>query len=273
MITYFFIIKTVQLVKLIMIRNNFLLPLSFLILISPQIISCKKEPSVNDSNGSFYGIWTRLPGPSGDRTDIAIGGIPGEAENRVYMCEKEGSLTPGFFKGTLNGDIIIWDPEYNFPNTQLRLLDGELEFSYPSLSWTIPTLYERGTWGGECGSLGSTNNNSKKLAVGINPTDPDLSYVNILGVTLDNVPIPLTLLNAVITEPNCSSNSYINLGTPQLINQYGEFYTVRVTFSAEGLNGFYTQTDVFNLQSASFTAGCNLFKVVRGPLGYTIGPI
>ncbi len=232
--------------------------------------SCKKDQENGSADTNYYGIWTRLPGPSGDRTDIAIGGIPGEPANRVYMCEKEGSLTPGFFKGTLDGDIINWDPEYNFPYSQLKIIDGELEFSYPTLSWSIPTMYERGTWGGECGNL---TNTTKKLAVGLDLSDPDFSYVTILGVSIDNVPIPITLLNSVTTQPDCSSNSFVTLGNPLQSNQNGDYYVVRVTFSAEGLNGFYTQTDDFVHYKYYFADGCNSYKVIRGPLGYTIAPI
>ena len=233
--------------------------------------SCKKDQENESTDTNYYGIWTRLPGPSGDRTDIAIGGIQGEPANRVYMCEKEGSLTPGFFKGTLDGDIINWDPEYNFPYSQLKIIDGELEFSYPTLSWSIPTMYERGTWGGECGNL---TNTTKKLAVGLNPTDPELSWATILGVTIDNIPIPLTILNSGTAQPDCSSNSFVTLGTPEYVGPNGErLYSVRVTFSAEGLNGYYTQTDLFRHPENSFSNNCNIYKVVRGPLGFTINPI
>lgn len=110
--------------------------------------------STTTGDDNFNGIWTRIIGASGDETDIAIGNIPGEPDNRVYMCEKEGSATPGLFKGTISGNIITWDKAYNLPDSHLKRIGDNMEFSYPSVSSSIPTMYKKGSWNGYCATLG-----------------------------------------------------------------------------------------------------------------------
>jgi hypothetical protein len=117
-----------------------------LILISITLNSCEK----NDAKSAIEGTWVRLPGPSGDRTDLAIGGIPGEPSNRVYMCEKKGSNTAGFYKGTYSSNTIVWDAVYNLPNFSVKIVDNELELD---CNVCLPTKYQKGTWSGECGPL------------------------------------------------------------------------------------------------------------------------
>src|SRR5690349_16846740 len=72
-------------------------------------------------------VWVRIIGASGDKTELAIGGIDGEPANRVYMCELKGSTVAGLYKGILTSDNMIdWDD--NIPNTYLRIKGSELEF-------------------------------------------------------------------------------------------------------------------------------------------------
>jgi hypothetical protein len=111
------------------------------------------EGTNNNNNSSLKGVWTRLPGPSGDRTDLAIGGIEGESSERVYMCEKQGSTAAGLYKGYIDGHYITWDAEYGLPDTYIEIVGGKLEFSYPDCSFCLVTDYERGSWGGDCGLL------------------------------------------------------------------------------------------------------------------------
>jgi len=130
--------------------------LLFLMLASVTIISCEDEDEENTgggNNSSFAGVWTRLPGPSGDRTDLAIGGIDGESSDRVYMCEKKGSTAAGLYKGYIDGSYITWDSEYGLPDTYLEIVNGTLEFSYPACEVCLVTDYKKGSWGGDCGSL------------------------------------------------------------------------------------------------------------------------
>lgn len=132
---------------------------SFLLLLftSVLVVSCEddsdEDTNNNNNGGSFGGVWTRLPGPSGDRTDLAIGGIDGESSDRVYMCEKKGSTAAGLYKGYIDGNIITWDSEYGLPYTYVEIVDGILEFSYPECDVCLVTDYKKGSWGGDCGEL------------------------------------------------------------------------------------------------------------------------
>lgn len=132
---------------------------SFLCLLfaSILVVSCEDdsdEDTNNNNNGGAYGgVWTRLPGPSGDRTDLAIGGIDGESSDRVYMCEKHGSTAAGLYKGYIDGNVITWDSEYGLWDTHLDVVNGILEFSYPDCDVCLVTDYKSGSWGGDCGDL------------------------------------------------------------------------------------------------------------------------
>ncbi|MBK6381424.1 MAG: hypothetical protein IPF72_17810 [Chitinophagaceae bacterium] len=107
------------------------------------------------------GTWVRLPGPSGDRTDLAIGGIANEPANRVYMCEKRGSTAAGFYKGTYSNGVITWDSQYNFPDYTATVDGSQLVID---CNVCLPTYYDVGSWSGECGPL---ENTSKKLLLAL----------------------------------------------------------------------------------------------------------
>lgn len=110
---------------------------------------CEEDDEESGNGGSFGGVWVRTQGASGDETDIAIGGIAGEPNNRVYMCEWQGSV--GLYKGYIDGNTITWDN--GMADAHVRMVGSQLEFSYPSLEWSIPTLYNSGSWSNHCGSL------------------------------------------------------------------------------------------------------------------------
>jgi len=114
--------------------------------------ACSDEDE--NSTSPYAGTWVRIVGASGDRTDIAIGGISGEDNDRVYMCEKQGSSVAGLYKGTLSGNTIYWDSEYNLPSADLSIEGGDLVLDYTSCSQCLPTTYVKGSWSGEC-TLGS----------------------------------------------------------------------------------------------------------------------
>jgi hypothetical protein len=130
------------------------------LLLSIFIVGCESDDEeLGGGTNSLYGVWVRTNGPSGDETEIAIGGISGEPENRVYMCESVG--TTGLYKGYLNGNIISWDN--GMADARVVLVGNQLEFDYPSLDYIIPTLYNRGSWSGDCddsGGGGSTTGNA-----------------------------------------------------------------------------------------------------------------
>jgi len=236
--------------------------ISALILATTLFFSCtKEEDNTNNSGGSLNGIWVRTEGASGDETDIAIGNIPGEPQNRVYMCEYVGTV--GLYKGYLNGSTITWDNEYGLPDASIRRVGAQLEFSYPSVSWSIPTLYNSGQWSSHCGSL---DNSSIKLAVGLNNSLEPSATIN--SVTIDGHPVPLTLLNSVTTMPDCDSpNSYLTLPEPAQSNSNGGYYLVNVTFTMEGVSGWYTQTHTTAHYIYSFNSNsCNIYQVGRNGL-------
>ena len=130
---------------------------TFLFIISFCFLGCEKESDSNNSNNSLSGVWVRTDGPSGDETDIAIGNITGEPENRVYMCESQGSV--GLYKGYINGNTITWDSEYGLPDASVKKVGSQLEFYYPSVSFSVPTLYDSGSWSNNCGELEDTPKN------------------------------------------------------------------------------------------------------------------
>lgn len=143
---------------------NILNRIALLFIIS-LFFSCETEetPSDDGKNSvdvpSVQGVWVRTLGASGDRTDIAIGGIANEPSNRVYMCEYKGVV--GLYKGYLNGSTITWDATHGLPNASAKKVGAQLEFYYPSVSGSLPTLYDRGSWSNRCGSLqGGDNNNA-----------------------------------------------------------------------------------------------------------------
>jgi hypothetical protein len=120
------------------------------------ILSCEKTD--DDTSSGYKGTWVRAIGASGDETDIAIGNITGESENRVYMCEWRGAV--GLYKGTINGDIIHWDATYGLPDAQVGLESGRLTFYYPSVASSLKTYYDDGTWSSHCGPLAGSGSGS-----------------------------------------------------------------------------------------------------------------
>src|SRR6185436_12122936 len=127
-------------------------------------ISCDLGLSPEEENLPIEGVWVRIIGASGDKTELAIGGIDGEPANRVYMCELKGSTAAGLYKGILTSDnTIIWDNP-NLPKTYVSIKGSELEFDYKCCN-ALPTYYKPGKWTAECGPL---KNTEIKLAVGLN---------------------------------------------------------------------------------------------------------
>lgn len=227
--------------------------LFFVILFLFSFESCESEEESEDIN-SFTGTWVRLPGPSGDRTDIAIGGIAGEPENRVYMCEKKGSLTPGFFKGYLIGSSIVWDPVYKIPVSHDLSIEGS-ELVLNCSSFCDPTYYKRGTWSGFCGPL---KNTVTKIAVGAN--SKEIGDKGVKSITIEGVSCPITILNSTVTSPDCSSYSYI---TTSSFTSMASYYTVKISFIVADVNGGYSRTDESVIYKSDLNNECNTFKVVE----------
>jgi hypothetical protein len=106
----------------------------------------------NNNSGDMNGVWVRIVGASGHRTDLAIGNIPGAPSNRVFMCEKPGSSAAGLYKGYLSGNTITFDAQYGLPTYNVKK-EGNKVIVTPNASSSLPTPYEAGSWGGDCGAL------------------------------------------------------------------------------------------------------------------------
>ena len=214
-------------------------------------------------------VWVRLPGPSGDRTEIAIGGIKNEPANRVYMCEKKGSTAAGFYKGIISSDNVVkWDAEHGLPNTYFSLSNGKLVFDY-RINGSLPTEYEKGSWSGECGPL--ENVPPTKLTVVV-PT----GLTGIQGVTIDGKSVPL--IRAGTASNDCSNPSVtFTLPRPAQTNSNGGYYMVRVTDRTQSVDAggaYKTTTYESAFYTHYFTAGaCNTYKVEWGNMGYTLAPM
>ena len=228
---------------------------SVVLLLSLLLLNNYEKTDTGD-NLDVMGTWVRLPGPSGDRTDLAIGGIANEPANRVYMCEKRGSTAAGFYKGTYSNGVITWDSQYNFPDYTATVDGSQLVID---CNVCLPTYYDVGSWSGECGPL---ENTSKKIAVGIE--NSAYGGISINGVTIENIPCPLTILNTVVTAPDCSSNSYINSPVNSAAPNY---YTVRITYSGIGVNGPYTRVDGHIIYKSDLGFNCNKYKVYLNNAG------
>lgn len=116
-------------------------------------LSCSLQRNNDIDVHEFNGWWETMgAGGSLPKTFIAIGDIPSEPNNRVYMCQWKGSAK--LYKGTLSGDIITWDAVYGIPNAKLVIEDvtnfsKRLILNLPSQSSSI-TLFETHTWSTAC---------------------------------------------------------------------------------------------------------------------------
>ncbi len=219
-----------------------------LILISIMLNSCEKDDPTKDDS-AIEGTWVRLPGPSGDRTDLAIGGITGEPSNRVYMCEKRGSTAAGFYKGTYSNKAIVWDAVYGLPNFSVNIVDNELELD---CNVCLPTKYQKGAWSGECGPIVYA---TKNIAVGL--INNDLTGITVKGLTIDNIITPLQLISGSVTSPDCSSgNSFISVNDDILQHQ---------VITKWSLNGGVDKESYIMIDKSVLTDGCNKFKFRYDP--------
>jgi hypothetical protein len=207
--------------------------------------SCEKLNTNASSSKklTIEGTWVRLPGPSGDRTDLAIGGITGQPDNRVYMCEKKGSTVAGLYKGLYSNNTIIWDAEYGLPNFSVKLIGIELELD---CSVCLPTKYQQGTWSDECGPLTYP---TKNIAVGL--INNDIPGITITGLTIDGIITPLQLIEGSVTSPDCSSaNGHVT------VNSSKSQHLVIVQYLRNGVS--YENGSM--IYSPDLAVTCNQFK-------------
>jgi hypothetical protein len=199
-------------------------------------VTPKDDDDDDDDDNTDTGsgnVWQRFNSPKGYQTDLAIGGIKGEPATRVYMCEHPGSPSAGLYKGTINGTVITWDAVHGLPNAKFYERDGVMRLWFTVGPEDDAGRYKKGTWTSTCGKL---ENSSRKIVVAYKKADtPEFS---ISSVKIENINCPITQLTASVTTPECSTNKFIM--TPAT-SANADYYTVSITYSAEGINGPYNQ--------------------------------
>ncbi len=128
------------------------------------ISSCTKDDKVDKddvsiSGESSFGVWQRYGSPNGYNTDLAVGNIPGEPSNRVYMCEHPGSPTAGLYKGFISGNIITWDASHGLPNAEFKEVGSERTLYFGVGNVADAGKYKKGVWTNTCGVLQYTPKN------------------------------------------------------------------------------------------------------------------
>lgn len=208
------------------------------------------------NNGSKEGVWQRFNSPNGYQTDLAIGNIPGEPANRVYMCEHPGSPSAGLYKGYINGEIITWDAVHGIPDAKFYERDGVMRLWFTVGPEDDAGRYKKGTWTNTCGPLGGGGVTNPKIAVGLDPAELTGS-IAIVSVTIEGKVCPITQLSASMPAPDCINGKYITAPT----SSDPVYLKVKITYSGNGINGPYTKTDESVLLKSELISSCNRYKI------------
>ena len=131
----------------------------FIILLSTMFISSCTKDDESTSGGSAFGVWQRYGSPMGYNPDLAVGNIPGEPSNRVYMCEHPGSPSAGLYKGYISGNIITWDASHGLPNAEFKEVGSERTLYFGVGAIADAGKYKKGIWTNTCGALQYTPKN------------------------------------------------------------------------------------------------------------------
>jgi hypothetical protein len=171
-------------------------------------------------NTSFnpYGIWQRFGSPKGYKTDLAVGNIPGEPANRVYMCEHPGSPSEGLYKGYINGNIITWDSEFGLPNAEFKQVNNYMTLYFNVGLPEDAGKYARGIWTNTCGPLSKENTNENgSIGNVLFWTASDLGCGDI-QVTIEGV--TKTIDSYYSASPTCGSSGCANFTLPVGVYSY-----------------------------------------------------
>jgi len=226
---------------------------------------CTKEDDGSGDGGTdITGVWQRYGSPKGYQTDLAIGNIPGEPSDRVYMCEHPGSPSAGLYKGTISGNTITWDAAHGLPNAVFNSIgNGERSLYFGVGAVSDAGKYKKGIWTNTCGELKVKT--TPKIAVGFDPSDSFYGR-QLVSVKIENVDCPLHVLNSVVMSPDCESvNGYIEAPAT---TSYPDYYKVEITYRVEEMwpSGWQTKTDKSSIPKLTLINGCNKFKVTD-PMG------
>ncbi len=177
----------------------------------------KAEDTIVAPGDNFnpYGIWQRYGSPKGYNTDLAVGNIPGEPSNRVYMCEHPGSPSAGLYKGYITGNIITWDPQYGLPNAEFKQVGNYMTLYFNVGLPEDAGKYKRGYWTNTCGELGSTEVGS--IGSVLFWTGSDLGCGDV-QVTIEGMTEYIGLYYSSI--PSCGSAGCANFTLPVGVYNY-----------------------------------------------------
>lgn len=249
----------------------------FFIITAFQISSCTDDKTNDDNSGgdnsgggSPTGIWQRYSSPNGYNTDLAIGNIPGEPSNRVYMCEHPGSPSAGLYKGHINGNTITWDATHGLPNADFSEVNGERRLYFGVGAVEDAGKYRKGVWTNTCGEL-------RKPTTQIYyrwTTDSSCSFPSYYSIIYKNPTMP----------SNPAKNTYYGpITLPQTLPNYANFfidvknnnsnttteYQLYLAPPADGYKRYYTH------KSMTYSADVNrcLFTFFDSYLTYVDQPL
>jgi hypothetical protein len=108
--------------------------------------------TVEEDPNAIDGFWNRTLSMAHYETEIAFGGIAGQPDDRVYMCEWN-SPSAGLYKGTLSGETIEWDATHRLPAYDVVFpTTGNMSFVPQTAAREHLGQYIRGAWhSGKCG--------------------------------------------------------------------------------------------------------------------------
>lgn len=124
------------------------------------------------ATGLGPGIWERRTNDgSGDETDLAIGTIPGEGPDRVWLCEVRPRRPETLLlRGRLRGSTITWDPVHvGVPSYNIGR-DGDRRWLQVASPGALRTFYDPGPWSRFCPPQGDTRIYVLFTAFGDGPT-------------------------------------------------------------------------------------------------------
>jgi hypothetical protein len=195
------------------------------------ISSCTKE-EISLTGGSHFGIWQRYGSPNGYNTDLAVGNIPGEPSNRVYMCEHPGSPSTGLYKGYISGNIITWNAIHGLPNAEFKEVGSERTLYFGVGAVADAGKYKKGIWTNTSGDLKYTSKNIYYRWTTLSTCPFQSGY----SLTYNHPDLPRSLtknqqygpmaagsIEITVTSSNGSTSSYNTLSEP--LTGYKRIYT------------------------------------------------
>lgn len=193
------------------------------------------DPGGGGTNASFQGLWYRITQDgSGDRTDMAVGTIPGEASDRVWLCEVRPSSSRTILqRGTLRGTRIDWDPVHAGVPSYSIGREGSRTWLQASAPGALRTFYDPGQWNRFCPPLGDT-----RLYV----------LFTIFG---DG---PAVSMTSVSTDIGCAANTVAN-------REYGPCSQGSFTYSMSASNGVTVTRVPIGLSAPTDTAVRRVYSI------------